>query len=83
MSSREPADVGRRAERQDSKVLSRPPMTSRCPSLAKSSIVASSWWNLPKTVLLFMRQRVERRASEKPPKTSIRLPAAATAAKSR
>ena len=51
--------------------------------MANSSIVASSWWNLPKTVFMFIDSGSKPWASEKPPKTSTRLPAAATAAKSR
>ena len=41
------------------KVRSRPPMTSRWPPVANSSIVASIWWNLPKTVFMFSAERVE------------------------
>ena len=47
--------------------------------MANSSIVASIWWNLPKTVFMFIASGSKPWASEKPPKTSIRLPAAATA----
>ena len=34
-------------------------MTSRWPPVANSSIVASIWWNLPKTVFMFIDERVE------------------------
>ena len=41
------------------KVRSSPPMTIRWPPVTNSSMVASIWWNLPKTVFIVHRQRVE------------------------
>ena len=48
-----------------------------------SSAVASIWWKLPNTVLEFIPIGSKPWAREKPPKTSMRLPAAAMAENSR
>ena len=73
----EPSKVGVSPSGSTSKVLSSPPTTSRCPPVAKSSMVASIWWNLPKIVLTDIASGSYAAASAKPPKTSTRLPAAA------